>query len=82
MILNKAVRLVQAREIAFKTFRGFRAKNFSISTSCLLWRETFLIILPVLKHGAHIVAPTYYFLKGISLLVQNKWIIGLDINIG
>ena len=27
----------------------FAPKTFSISTTCLLWRETFLIILP---HGA------------------------------
>ena len=46
------------REIAFKTFRGFRAKNFSISTTCLWWRETFLIILPRAEaRGYHIVAP-------------------------
>jgi hypothetical protein len=39
-------RWIPYREIAFKTLRGFRAKNFSISTTCVLWRETFLIILP------------------------------------
>jgi hypothetical protein len=56
------------REIAFKTFRGFRAKTFSISTACLLWRETFLINLSCAEaRGYHIAAPTYYFLKAISL---------------
>jgi hypothetical protein len=37
----------------------FAPKTFSISTTCLLWRETFLIILPRAEaRGNHIVAPT------------------------
>ena len=46
-------------KIALNTFRGFRAKIFRISTTCLLWRETFLIILPRAEaRGYNIAAPT------------------------
>jgi hypothetical protein len=42
-----------------KHFVVFAPKTFSISTTCLLWRETFLIILPRAEaRGYHIVAPT------------------------
>ena len=56
-----------------KQFVIFAPKTFRISTTCLLWRETFFIILPRAEaRGYHIVAPTYYFLKAISLTCEHQ----------
>jgi hypothetical protein len=43
---------VEAEKSLLKHFVVFAPKTFSISTTCLLWREAFAIIYPVLKHGA------------------------------